>query len=430
MNLKLLFLSGLLAALFALLSAPARAATVVNKSGGELVVTAAPAKTNTIGVSLVGATYFVTDSGDTVAPAPGSGCLPAGNPNTVTCSTVAVARVAVLAGDRNDSVTVATNVGARIDGGADNDSVNAGPVAGSALLSGGPGIDTLLGGPNADRLEGGTGPDVLDGGGGQDRADYSARAAGVTVTLDGLANDGEPGEGDNAKTSVEDIVGGSGGDTLNGGPGPNTLWGLGGADVINGLGADDTLVGGAAADVLNGNDGHDTFRAEATPDGGDVFQGGAGTDHLDYSLRTTPVTVDLDGNADDGAAAESDNARTDIEDLTGGSAFDVLAGSAASNTLDGGAGPDDLDGLGENDRLRGQAGDDDLDGGAGNDFLQGGDDDDYLMGGPGSDGLRGENGDDFLAGPRDGDGDSLHGGPGADECGGDYFDSQTSCEGG
>jgi Ca2+-binding RTX toxin-like protein len=424
-----LVLAGVVLAQIAATAGAAHATTVVDKSGGELVVTAAPGRANTIGVSVVGSSYFVTDAGDTVAPAAGSGCVQGGNANTVACSLAAVGRVAVTADDKNDGVSAATQVGARIDGGAGNDVLNAGPVQGSVSLTGGEGTDTLLGGANADRLDGGSGPDVLDGGAGRDRADYSARVAGVTVTLDGVAGDGEPGEGDNVEPTVEDVIGGGGSDALTGNAGANAFWGLGGADVLNGLSGDDTLAGGSGVDVLNGADGDDTFPADATPDGADVFNGGTGTDHVDYSLRTAPLTVDLDGIADDGAIGEADNAEADVEDLTGGSALDLLTGNAAGNVLDGGAGSDAIDGLGGNDRLRGQAGDDDLDGGAGDDFLQGGDGDDYLFGGPGSDGLRGENGDDFLAGPRDGAGDSLHGGPGADECGGDQFDSKTSCEG-
>src|SRR5262245_25969662 len=102
---RLLIPAGVVAALLTLASAPAYATTTVGKSNGELVVTAAPAHMNVINVSLVGATYFVTDSGDTVSPVPGSGCAQGGNPNTVTCPMFAVGRVAVLSDDLTDNVT-------------------------------------------------------------------------------------------------------------------------------------------------------------------------------------------------------------------------------------------------------------------------------------------------------------------------------------
>jgi hypothetical protein len=53
---------------------PAQATTSVSKSKGELGVAAARGYANTISVSLVGSTYYVTDSGDTVLPVVGSGC--------------------------------------------------------------------------------------------------------------------------------------------------------------------------------------------------------------------------------------------------------------------------------------------------------------------------------------------------------------------
>jgi hypothetical protein len=55
------------------------------------------------------------------------------------------------------------------------------------------------------------GNDVLDGGPGRDDTSYS-RTAPVTITLDGVANDGEAGEADNVQ--VEDVFTGDGNDTI------------------------------------------------------------------------------------------------------------------------------------------------------------------------------------------------------------------------
>lgn len=75
------------------------------------------------------------------------------------------------------------------------------------------GNDSLRGERGNDDLDGDAGADDLRGGPGVDAASYDG-AAGVQVTVDGAANDGHPGEGDNVHTDVEAIYGGSGADTL------------------------------------------------------------------------------------------------------------------------------------------------------------------------------------------------------------------------
>lgn len=62
---------------------------------------------------------------------------------------------------------------------------------------------------------------------------------------------------------------------------------------------DDTLTGGDGNDTLNGGNNNDTFKtsAGAVADGNDVYIGGAGTDTMDYSGRTTAVSVDLGPSA-------------------------------------------------------------------------------------------------------------------------------------
>ena len=70
----------------------------------------------------------------------------------------------------------------------------------------------------------------------------------MNVSLDGIANDGAAGEGDNVATTVEQVLGGSGGDTLTGNGAANTLDGRGGGDTIRGGAGNDTLIGGTGAD--------------------------------------------------------------------------------------------------------------------------------------------------------------------------------------
>jgi hypothetical protein len=100
-----------------------------------------------------------------------------------------------------------------------------------------------------------------------------------------------------------------------------------------------------------------------------MIAGGDGHDRADYSARTAPLVVALDGVAGDGEAGENDNLTFSIEEVTGGAAGDRLTGGGGANVLSGGGG---------SDTLSGGAGDDLLDGGSGRDLLDGGADADVL----------------------------------------------------
>ena len=128
-----------------------------------------------------------------------------------------------------------------------------------------------------------------------------------------------------------------------------------------------SLLGGDGDDILynatsipatlDGQSGTDTLYSGG---GADVLIGGSGTDTANYSYRTTALTVDPDGLADDGAAGEGDLVAPDIESIVGGSGDDNLNGGPGANRLTGGAGAD---------RLNGGNGADTLDGGAGADTI-------------------------------------------------------------
>ena len=164
------------------------------------------------------------------------------------------------------------------------------------VLVGGPGPNTLIGGEGDDVLDGAGGTDVLIGGPGQDVADYSSHNARVALSLDGLANDGAAGEGENLGADIEDLRGGTGNDSLT-------------AD-----GGDNVLDGGR---------------------GSDVMLGGGGIDGVDYSSRTQWVIADLDGEAsDDGEYGEADTIGADVEGLFGGGAGDLLIGNGGDGYLD------------------------------------------------------------------------------------------------
>jgi serralysin len=178
-----------------------------------------------------------------------------------------------LIGDAGDDVITGGPARDEIFGGPGNDELHGG--VGGDELHGDEGSDFIDGGGgdggsrsqsgyaiagaalDVDELDGGPGPDVLSGGPGDfDRVLYTSRRAPVSVTLDGLANDGEAGEGDFVAADVEDVYGGAGSDLLVGNAGPNTLVGGAGDDVIDGRGGyQDSAIGGDGNDTLLFRDG-------------------------------------------------------------------------------------------------------------------------------------------------------------------------------
>jgi Ca2+-binding RTX toxin-like protein len=175
--------------------------------------------------------------------------------------------------------------------------------------------------------------------------------------------------------------------------------------------------------VVSGGGGDDLFVQSV---GNDVFQGGEGArDRVDYSsVATNPLSVSLDGIADDGelpiaGGFGGDNIQVDVEEVIGGPREDVLVGNASANLLDGGAAEDILIGSAGSDMLIGgprDGGSDSLHGGSGDDYLDAGFGDDLLDGGAGRDSLVGGAGSDDLEGGADDD--SMEGGAGIDSLSG------------
>lgn len=201
---------------------------------------------------------------------------------------------------------------------------------GNDLLTG-DGVNRLVGSSGADTLVGAAGADVIRGGFSDGSADasidvlsYRERSTPVTAAIGFALPDSD------AASDIGGLEGGSGNDTLTGDAEANTLLGGPGAD---------TLVGRASADTLTGGDGPDL---------------------ASYEDRTgsQPVTVTLDGNADDGAAGEGDHVQGDVENAEGGAGADTLTGDGGPNLLSGNAGNDTITGGGGADDLRGGDGDD------------------------------------------------------------------------
>jgi Ca2+-binding RTX toxin-like protein len=163
-------------------------------------------------------------------------------------------------GDDGDDSLAGGAGGDTINGDAGNDVLNGGDVGlvgGDAgdRLNGGPGADKLSGGRGNDELDGGLGPDDISGGAEKDTVSYEDRTGRVFVTLDGQANDGETGEGDNVFPDVEAIVGGLRGDDLLGDADNNNVDGGDGEDWLVGDLGPDRLLGGDAPDIVQARDG-------------------------------------------------------------------------------------------------------------------------------------------------------------------------------
>jgi len=169
----------------------------------------------------------------------------------------------------------------RLTGGGGSDTL-IGDQDDNELVGGGRG-DFLIGNEGRDRFFGGDGDDTLsegagaaaidgldadryEGDAGTDTVNFTGAALGVSIDLDGAADDGRPSEGDEVRPDVEKINGGNGGDTLTGDDNPNTIIGNGGADDIDGAGGNDVLRGSSGVDALDG--GPQTDDCDVGVDGG------------------------------------------------------------------------------------------------------------------------------------------------------------------
>jgi Ca2+-binding RTX toxin-like protein len=440
--------------LVALVFVPPALASSVFVDGTTLIIDAEPGETNTIGIGYFDETFIVSE--DTAPLTVGPGCW-LERAGLARCGGADVTDVSITTEDLDDSVD--HHGGERgthdfvIDGGAGNDELYGDiPSSRGNVISGGEGDDVIVGspgyddaidagagddvvtgavepeatvgrdvvdgGPGDDVFYPGVGPDWIRGGDGVDRVEYwrdpafwRSPDAQFTITLDGIADDGVPFEGDNIGSDVEDVVGSYGPDHIVGTAGKNEISGLLGDDLIDGLAGDDDLTAGRDADDLRGGEGDDVLRDgdddETGTPGADLFAGGDGWDVVSFEGRLSDVTIALDDVANDGRSDEHDDVRSDVEEAVGGRGNDLLVGTDEANVLDGAAGDDILVGL---------LGADDLFGGGGFDLVSYSDRDDAVtatLDGVAGDGTDGE--DDWV-GP---DVEDLEGGNGGDRLVGD-----------
>jgi serralysin len=168
-----------------------------------------------------------------------------------------------------------------------------------------------------------------------------------------------------ARSLIENAIGGLGNDKITGNQANNSLKG--------GLGHDE-LHGGLGNDTLNGGDGDDKLYGGS---GADRLEGGADWDTVSYWAAAGAVQVYLWGTGYNKGEAAGDT-YSGIEVIDGSRFGDVLEGDGSANTfwadagddtLKGGAGSDTLSGGDGSDRLDGGLGADRLDGGAGSDTV-------------------------------------------------------------
>ncbi|HEX7945219.1 MAG TPA: calcium-binding protein, partial [Phenylobacterium sp.] len=149
---------------------------------------------------------------------------------------------------------------------------------GKDSIQGVDGNDSLRGGDGNDVLIGGAGNDTLDGGNDSDTVSYQSASGGLFIDLmaSGPQAVGDT-QGNDAFVAIENLIGGTGGDTFSGSGADNILDAGEGHDSLNGSYGNDTLLGRVGNDTLAGADGLDSLSGA---EGNDVITGGAGRDEL------------------------------------------------------------------------------------------------------------------------------------------------------
>ena len=180
-----------------------------------------------------------------------------------------------------------------------------------------------------------------------------------------------------ARSLIENAMGGSGDDDILGNAANNVLYGNDGDDDLTGFAGNDALLGGNGDDWLDGHIGADQMYGD---DGDDIY-------YVD-SLSDAAIegTKDAIGGVDLVFAYVAHNLGFGVENLT------IISGNAVNghgnelaNVIQGAGGQNELYGYAGNDTLRGNAGNDVLVGGDGNDRLVGGAGSELLFGGKGND---------------------------------------------
>ncbi|MFN7672794.1 MAG: calcium-binding protein, partial [bacterium] len=174
--------------------------------------------------------------------------------------------------------------------------------AGDDWLSGDSLANVLAGGGGNDVLQGGAGNDSISGGAGMDWVTYEELEAGQSVTVNLATGRATGAAGSDTLAGIENVMGGSGNDSLLGDNSANELDGDFGNDSLSGGGGDDTLNGYLGNDLLIGGTGLDQF----------IFDADLGATNVDtiqgYSVADDTILLDnsiFDNVGEDGTLAAS-----------------------------------------------------------------------------------------------------------------------------
>ncbi len=276
---------------------------------------------------------------------------------------------------------------------------------GADMLTGNSLNNTLSGGAGNDRLIGGAGNDLLVGGvnddtyvfvpasgleadrvteninEGNDTLSFVDLTTGILLNLGSSFLQSVHSNRTlmlNSAVVFENIVGGTGADTLFGNSLDNTLTGGAGNDKLIGAAGNDSLIGGANDDIY-------LFVPSSGPEADQVTENAnEGVDTINFAYLATSVVLDLGSTAIQSVHANRTlklNSMSTFEYAVGGTGSDTLLGNAAANRLTGGEGDNILVGMEAGDILEAGSGRDILIGGLGLDILIGGDGDDLLIAG-------------------------------------------------
>lgn len=286
----------------------------VNGGAGTDTISAL-ANSTVIGLSALSGVEAITAGTFTGVLVRGSG-----NADTLDFSNVTLTNITRIEGGAGNDVLTGNSAANTIWGGTNNDTVN-----------GGAGNDSLLGDAGNDTLIGGAGNDTLNGGADIDTVDYSANTVNQTISLATTAAQTISSGDVDTISNVENVIGGSGNDTITGSTAANTLNGGVGNDRLTGGAGNDTIIGGTGtldvavfagtqatysittlngvvsvkdnATTTDGNDGTDTINGIEKVE----FKGGVQVG------VTSPIILDLDGRGVSTLTAAQSHARFDLD---------------------------------------------------------------------------------------------------------------------
>ncbi len=244
----------------------------------------------------------------------------------------------------------------------------------------GKGDDTFIGSDADERVFSGSGADVINlgagddyvrvgggqeefyGGAGKDYISYYDSKNGITANL---ATDEISGS-----WAVNDIMVGF--ESISGSrTGGDSITGTSGSNTIRTYGGNDRVAAGKGADIVELGSGNDYVRVGG---GAETFDGGSGRDYISYYKSSGGIRIDLRDDEVSRSWAVNDTI-SDFEGASGSrTGNDVMLGTNGANTFRSYGGNDKLYGRGGSDKLYGGGGQDFLDGGGGSgtDLLYGG----------------------------------------------------------